>query len=376
MGKNRSNDDNELKVQRRHIEAEHGSNRTVRDGGEAVISKKKMNKPIKVLLIVLIVLFVAAVALGIYLVTYANNIMSNPEDAFKLNKKDENSKVVISSDDKDDEVYNKTEGIYNILLLGIDSNAEREAQRKGYRSDVMMLCSINFDQNTMHLTSVPRDMWVDVPREIDDAGNVIKSSSQRINTAYSYGGGPNKDGAKYAMKCMEDFLSMDGTFDIDIDYFVSIDMDGMYKLADDLGGVEVVMDRYVAGVGNKGETVTITSKNIDAYIRTRKGAGDDYGRVSRQQDYIMAVAKKIKSMGTTEAVTRLYGTITEYAKTNLSLEQCLSLASFVRDFDLSNLTKYCVQGTGFRTSGGASVLAVKEDELRAYMLDYFYDKQE
>ena len=240
----------------------------------------------------------------------------------------------------------------------------------------MMLCSINFDQNTMHLTSVPRDMWVDVPREIDDAGNVIKSSSQRINTAYSYGGGPNKDGAKYAMKCMEDFLSMDGTFDIDIDYFVSIDMDGMYKLADDLGGVEVVMDRYVAGVGNKGETVTITSKNIDAYIRTRKGAGDDYGRVSRQQDYIMAVAKKIKSMGTTEAVTRLYGTITEYAKTNLSLEQCLSLASFVRDFDLSNLTKYTVQGTGFRTSGGASVLAVKEDELRAYMLDYFYDKQE
>lgn len=376
MGKNRSNDDNELKVQRRYIEAEHGSNRTVRDGGEAVISKKKMNKPIKVLLIVLIVLFVAAVALGIYLVTYANNIMSNPEDAFKLNKKDENSKVVISSDDKDDEVYNKTEGIYNILLLGIDSNAEREAQRKGYRSDVMMLCSINFDQNTMHLTSVPRDMWVDVPREIDDAGNVIKSSSQRINTAYSYGGGPNKDGAKYAMKCMEDFLSMDGTFDIDIDYFVSIDMDGMYKLADDLGGVEVVMDRYVAGVGNKGETVTITSKNIDAYIRTRKGAGDDYGRVSRQQDYIMAVAKKIKSMGTTEAVTRLYGTITEYAKTNLSLEQCLSLASFVRDFDLSNLTKYTVQGTGFRTSGGASVLAVKEDELRAYMLDYFYDKQE
>ena len=376
MGKNRSNDDNELKVQRRYIEAEHGSNRTVRDGGEAVISKKKMNKPIKVLLIVLIVLFVAAVALGIYLVTYANNIMSNPEDAFKLNKKDENSKVVISSDDKDDEVYNKTEGIYNILLLGIESNAEREAQRKGYRSDVMMLCSINFDQNTMHLTSVPRDMWVDVPREIDDAGNVIKSSSQRINTAYSYGGGPNKDGAKYAMKCMEDFLSMDGTFDIDIDYFVSIDMDGMYKLADDLGGVEVVMDRYVAGVGNKGETVTITSKNIDAYIRTRKGAGDDYGRVSRQQDYIMAVAKKIKSMGTTEAVTRLYGTITEYAKTNLSLEQCLSLASFVRDFDLSNLTKYTVQGTGFRTSGGASVLAVKEDELRAYMLDYFYDKQE
>ena len=371
MGRNNSGGDNEFKVQRRRIDVDNGSGKKVKGGADAVIDKKKMNKPIKVLLIVLVVLFVVAVVLGVYLVSYANSIMSNPEDAFKTHEED--SKVVISNENEE-QVYNKTKGIYNILLLGIDSNAEREAQRRGYRSDVMMLCSINFDQNTMHLTSVPRDMWVEVPTEIDESGNVIDTTSQRINTAYSYGGGPDADGAEYAMKCMENFLSMDGTFDVNIDYFVSIDMDGMYQLADDLGGVEVVLDRYVPGVGNEGDTVTITSANIDPYIRTRKGAGDDFGRVSRQQDYIMAVAKKIKSMGTTEAITKLYGTITEYAKTNLTLEQCLSLASFVKDFDLDNLTKYTVQGTGFRTSGGASVLAVNEDELRQYMLDYFYDE--
>ena len=128
-------------------------------------------------------------------------------------------------------------------------------------------------------------------------------------------------------------------------------------------------------MGNKGDTVTINKSNIDAYIRTRKGAGDDYGRVSRQQDYIMAVAKKIKAMGTTEAVTSMYGTITQYAKTNLSLDQCLSLAGFVKDFDLDNLTKYTITGKGFRTSGGASVLAVDEEELKTYMLEYFYDQE-
>ena len=127
--------------------------------------------------------------------------------------------------------------------------------------------------------------------------------------------------------------------------------------------------------GTKSDVSVTNNGNIDAYIRTRKGAGDDYGRVSRQQDYIMAVAKKIKAMGTTEAVTSMYGTITQYAKTNLSLEQCLSLASFVKDFNLDNLTKYTVMGKGFKTSAGASVLAVDEEELRTYMLEYFYDQQ-
>ncbi len=162
---------------------------------------------------------------------------------------------------------------------------------------------------------------------------------------------------------------------MDIDYFISIDIDGLYKLADDLGGVEVVMDRTVKGVGFEGQTVTINSYNIDAYIRTRKGAGDDQGRVSRQQDYIMAVAKKIKSMGTTEAVTSMYGTITQYAKTNLTLDQCLAMAGFVREFELDNLTKYTVEGVGFTTSGGAKVMGCNEEALREYMLEYFYTKQ-
>lgn len=370
MSKDRRQDNNEIKVTRRHVSVE-GENAA--HGGETAV-KQGMSKPVKVLLIVLSCLLVVAISLGIFLVSYANNIMRNPEDAFKLNNGSDDKKTVIV-DDKDEQKYVKTQGIYNILLLGIDSNAEREAKRMGYRSDVMMLCSINFDNKTMHLTSVPRDMWVKVPKSMDENGNVLTSTEQRINTAYSFGGGPDKDGAKFAMKCMEDFLSLDGMFDVKIDYYVSIDIDGLYKLADDIGGVEVVMDRYVAGVGNKGDTVTINKSNIDAYIRTRKGAGDDYGRVSRQQDYIMAVAKKIKAMGTTEAVTSMYGTITQYAKTNLSLDQCLSLAGFVKDFDLDNLTKYTITGNGFRTSGGASVLKVDEEKLKSYMLEYFYDQE-
>lgn len=371
MGRKRLNEEHNIEVKRRKIDDAASHERK----GEHEEGKKKMSPAVRVLLILLVILFVAAIVFGVVLITKAKGLMDNPEDAFKLDKPSGEKSTIVINNEEEDSIYEENHGIYNILLLGIDSNAEREAKHYGYRSDVMMLCSINFDDMSMHLTSVPRDMWVTVPKNIDENGNVTSSISQRINTAYSYGGGPKGDGAKYAMKCMEDFLSMDGTFNVDIDYFVSIDIDGLYKLADDLGGVEVVMDRTVSGVGREGETVTITSSNIDAYIRTRKGAGNDQGRVSRQQDYIMAVAKKVKSMGTTEAVTKLYGTITQYAQTNLSLDQCLALAGFVREFDLSDLTKYTVEGTGFRTNGGAQVMKCNEETLKEYMLEYFYTKQ-
>lgn len=395
MGRDNHDDGRDIRVTRRRIDAsEHAShskenvpakNRQKIETVEAGGAKKKKTKGVKVLLIVLIVIFSIVLIGGGALVIYAKGVMSNPEQSFKdKNANDDNKVIVTPTDDPntdenegdDTKTYVKTKGVYNILLLGIDSSAERESLRMGWRSDVMMLCSVNFEKNTMHLTSIPRDMWVKVPKAMDESGKVTKSVNQRINTAYNFGGGPDKDGAKFALKCTEDFLNMDGQFNIKIDYFVSIDIDGLYKLADDLGGVDVVMDRDVKGVGSKGQTVTITSGNIDAYIRTRKGAGDDPGRVSRQQDYVMAVAKKIKEMGTTEAVTKLYGTITQYAKTNLTLEQCLSLAAFVKNFDMDNLTKYSIVGKGFTTSGGASVLKADEKSMKQYMLDYFYDMTE
>ena len=97
------------------------------------------------------------------------------------------------------------------------------------------------------------------------------------------------------MDCMEEFLSCDGEFDIPIDYYVSIDLDGLPKLAESLGGVEVVLDRTPSGIGKKGETVTINKKNIDDYLRRRydDGGGDD-GRAARQQEFIEAVIKKFR----------------------------------------------------------------------------------
>ncbi len=318
----------------------------------------------------IMVMLLCAVALAsevtiVVLLSRAKDLINDPNQAFKPQTQETvNSETQQDADITEGKEVRET---INILLLGIDSNAEREAKNYGYRSDVMMLCTVDFEDGSVYLTSVPRDMWVEVPRKMDDAGNITKWTSQRINTAYSYGGGPKSKGAEFAMEAFQGFIELNGEYDVPVDYYVSIDMDGIYKLADDVGGVEVVLDRNISGVGKKGETVIITSANIDPYVRTRKQAGDDFGRAARQQTYIMGIAKKIMEMDGMEAVTKLYGTIVKYTKTNMSLEQFIAIAGFLmEDFDLENMESHTVMGIGYKTDAGADVLKVDEEDLREW----------
>ena len=66
--------------------------------------------------------------------------MKNPHNAFRkdLNKQEE------STDDSNKEVASQ-KNIINILLLGVDSTEKREAENIGYRSDALMLVSMNLD---------------------------------------------------------------------------------------------------------------------------------------------------------------------------------------------------------------------------------------
>ena len=62
----------------------------------------------------------------------------------------------------------------NILLLGID---KREGEQGPFRTDTMMLLSVDLSNKTASMLSIPRDLWVSIPGYRED----------RINTAHVYG---------------------------------------------------------------------------------------------------------------------------------------------------------------------------------------------
>ena len=68
----------------------------------------------------------------------------------------------------------KENGVVNILLIGSDSRTEGDDGR----SDAMILLSVSSKTRTIHMTSLLRDMYVDIPGR----------DGNRLNAAYSFGG--------------------------------------------------------------------------------------------------------------------------------------------------------------------------------------------
>ncbi len=330
---------------------------------------------IKVISITLCVLLVLCVGAVIYLYGSYKNISKDPLDV--LIKDDEVHKTVIVDDEGNEHEYIRDDKIVNILLLGLDSSEERDEKHMGSRSDVMIVVSLDFEHKTITMMSIPRDTRVNMNKLDYTTGEVKSRTINKINAAYAFGGGPKRFGDKNAVDCVKEFLSFDGKLDINIDYYASIDLDGMPKLIDAVGGVEVILDRDISELGKKGDKITITSANVDTYTRKRKqDGGGVQGRDTRQQELLLAIAKKAKSQGAINMVTKLYPQVTKYMNTNVTLDEAMALASFIQGFNMdTGITQYRVKVSG-QMIDGIYYDIPDMDDLYKFALEHFYKASE
>lgn len=262
--------------------------------------------------------------------------------------------------------------IVNLLIMGLDSDAEREAKNMGWRTDVLILCSVNYGDGTMTMMSIPRDSKVKMNKLNSKTGEVTGTTTRKINEAFAQGGGPNAFGYQNTMDCVKDLISCDGAFNIPIDYYLCMDMDGMGPLADSIGGVPVVLDRDLSTVGEKGEEVLITSSNVEEYLKNRKTGGNDEGRGARQQQFIISFIKKVQSMGAVKSATMLYNELIQFISTNMTLEEILAFAQFAdNEFSLDKITQWRVPST--TSDDGHYYELIHEDELYDFVLEHFYN---
>jgi len=199
----------------------------------------------------------------------------------------------------------------NILVLGVD---ERDGD-KG-RSDTMFVATIDESTKAVSLLSVPRDTRVRIPGYGWD----------KINHAYADGG------SELSQKAVENLLG------IPIDYYVTIDFAGFYKIVDAVGGVDVDVEKRMYYEDPYDELVIdirpglqhMNGKTAIQYVRYRDSEGD-LGRIERQQKFIKAMFKQIASPS---VITRIPGIIREVnsvLKSDLSTADMLNLAKIVND---------------------------------------------
>lgn len=220
----------------------------------------------------------------------------------------------------------------NILLLGVD------AAGRAKRSDTIMVAHINPKTKKVNVISIPRDTLVVIPGVRLD----------KINHAYAYGG------PELACATTSGFLG------VPIDRYIKINIDGLQKVIDRLGGIMVdVPERmyYIdysqnLNIDLKPGRQRLNGKQAVGFLRYRHDALGDLGRIRRQQAFLQEVAKEIAD---TKNIVQTYQIIMDFlncVETNIPSMQMFALASVVRQaYEFGNIDVASLPGSGTNIDG-------------------------
>lgn len=230
----------------------------------------------------------------------------------------------------------------NILLLGFDRDAERDKTFTSYRPDTIMIASINFKSKEVSLVSIPRDSYVKI------AGT---ETYDKINHSYMYGHGlpgvkdPHQSGIDTTIRTVEDFLG-----GIPIHYYVTVDMDGVREVVDQVGGVYFDVKYPVRSDFGRGYLMLdqgyqlLDGKKFLIYVRDRS-VGGDFGRAARQQEILIEAFSQIKQRGKLKDIPVFYRSMQNNVETNLNAAQIAQLAVFGLKIKPDTITAHVFPGS-------------------------------
>ncbi|AEV95554.1 LCP family protein [Pediococcus claussenii] len=233
----------------------------------------------------------------------------------------------------------------SILLLGTDTGALGRNYRG--RTDTIIVATLNPGKEKMTLTSIPRDTLISVPGYSD-------YGPSKINAAYDYGG------AGTAIKAVEKLLN------IPIDFYGLINMGGLEKIVNGVGGVDVTPPltfKYGNADVKKGVKIHLNGKAALDYSRMRhQDPQGDYGRQGRQRQILMAILRKSDSI-TTLLNENFMDSLKSQTQTDLSFDELVALSTNYR-VATHHLKSTHLQGVGAVINGVDFEVAPHEEMQR------------
>ncbi len=185
----------------------------------------------------------------------------------------------------------KSDEIINILLVGAD---KRESWSEQGRSDSCMIATIDLKHKELKLTSLMRDMYVEIPGH----------GKNKFNASYSNGG---------VELLYKTILS---NFGISVQGYAIVDFAAFKNVINTLGGVEIeltdaehaiLMKRYhrTSVLDLKPGKNNMNGTQALAYCRIRQIGRSDFDRTERQRKVLQQVFTKMKS----KSISKWYETL-------------------------------------------------------------------
>ena len=280
-----------------------------------------------------------------------------------------------------------------VLLIGYDHMDDgalvddQEGFNHGGQSDFLLLLAIDHDNKQIRMLQFDRDTITEV-KYYSKFGAYYGTRRQQICLSHAYGDTQELNNSN-AIWAVENYLGIAGENDgAQVDWYISMDITGIGRLNDLLGGVTVPINddfSYYDPTMVQGTTMTLTGEQAHIYCRQRYYIGDqtNENRMGRQRVYMDAATQVLRErilenpnfatqllngMGiiydthreladsfgfttTDHEGTPITDTPTHYLMTNRSLDAIVSLLARVLDYEIAPVEnipgEHCIGTSGY-----------------------------
>lgn len=262
---------------------------------------------------------------------------------------------------------------FTMILAGLDRRPGETGL--GYRTDTMMLVSIDPTTNSIGILSIPRDLYVQVPGYTE---------LQRINTPMVFGEARQ---AGYGPTLLQQTVQLN--LGIRVHDFMAVDFQAFIDIIDLIGGVDVSIDYTIndrqypnMNYGYDPFYLAPGTHHLNGYdalrfARTRHGSSD-IQRAERQQQVIFAIRDRVLNLDMIPQLLvqapSIWNTLSDNVYTGLALEQLIQLGLYAKDIDTTNIKTGVIDFSylqGYTTESGASVLIPNRSRLGSLMTEVF-----
>jgi LCP family protein required for cell wall assembly len=260
-----------------------------------------------------------------------------------------------------------SDGRFTVLLLGSDLRDGIV----GERTDAIIVASIDPGSGKVALVSLPRDT-VNVPIAPGEA------YPERINTLY-FDLQQSTGKRKAALEDLRAALAY--AFGTEIDHVALVDFDGLVRLIDSIGGIDVTLEAPILDptmhLGEKGLKLKagpqhLSGKEALAYARSRH-TSSDYDRSRRQQQVVTAAAEKVRSQGIA-ALPALVELVRKKTLTDVPMLAAPALLELAAKADLSSVRSVVLEPVRWaRIVPGTYVIMPKVLEIQK-LFDRIFDE--
>jgi polyisoprenyl-teichoic acid--peptidoglycan teichoic acid transferase len=234
-----------------------------------------------------------------------------------------------------------------VLVAGSDARPGEDLTRT--RADSLHLLAVHPESRQGTVVGFPRDSWVEIPGH----------GRGKINNALALGG--------------PDLLSatVSQLTGLPVDYYVLTGFVGLAKMVDELGGVDVFVERRMndraSGARFQRGWHRFNGAEALAYSRDRNDvAQGDFTRSEHQGVLMLSALAKMRSeVGDDDGVARWVGVLLRHARLDVPLSRLPALGALARRLDPNRLDNVVAPGK-LGTAGGQSVVFLTTAAARLF----------